>query len=232
MFFPLLYLQIPWDDGAYPCSLHTSLSISAFSFLFYSLIISHFCQEDYTFFIWKPIKEKFLPLHLFAIIIKATIISENKTTSKLYFFHFIDTFSLNCQQIYDISIFPLLNGRAVTQNVSYSSHKKLSFRIGSVTDHGSSCWALKSISTVHQSQSFQGLFLVNDWEIQNSSDKQLCSKTPNFVEIFRATLQSKTFLPSSLSLSQVADLNHGLTTFLTSSGSLLFSLIGIYFCKL
>lgn len=70
------------------------------------------------------------------------------------FFHFIDTFSLNCQQIYEISIFPLLNGRAVTQNVSYSSHKKLSFRIGSVTDHGSSCWALKSISTVHQSQSF------------------------------------------------------------------------------
>ena len=149
MSFPLLYLQIPWDDG----SLHTSLSISAFSFLCYSLIISHFCQEDYTFSICKPIKEKFLPLHLFAIIIKATVISENKTTSKLYFFHFIDTFSFNCQQIY-ISIFPLLNGRAVTQNVSYSSYKEVSFRVGSATDHGSSCWALKSISIVHQSQSY------------------------------------------------------------------------------
>ena len=137
MSFPLLYLQIPWDDGAFPCcSLHTSLSIRAFSFLFYSLIISHFCQEDYTFSICKPIKEKFLPLHLFAIIIKATVISENKTTSKLYFFHFIYTFSFNCQQIY-ISIFPLLNGRAVTQNVSYSSYKKVSFRVGSATDHGS-----------------------------------------------------------------------------------------------
>ena len=160
MSFPLLYLQIPWDDGVFPCcSLDTSLSMSAFSIPLYSLIISHFCQEDYAFFIYKPIKEKFLPLHLFARVIKATIISETKTTSKLYFLHFIDTISFNCQQIYNISIFPLLNGRAVTQNVSYSSHKKVSFRVASITDHGSSRWALKSISTVHKVRVSKGCSL-------------------------------------------------------------------------
>ena len=141
------------------CSLDTSLSISAFSIPFYSLIISHFCQEDYAFFICKPIKEKLLSLHLFAIVIKATIISETKTTSKLYFLHFIDTTSFNCQQIYDISIFPLLNGRAVTQNFSYSSHKKSILQGSEHNDHGSSRWALKSISTVHKGRVSKGCSL-------------------------------------------------------------------------
>lgn len=175
------------------CSLDTSLSISAFSIPFYSLIISHFCQEDYAFFICKPIKEKLLSLHLFAIVIKATIISETKTTSKLYFLHFIDTTSFNCQQIYDISIFPLLNGRAVTQNFSYSSHKNVSFRVASIMTMvpAAGLWNPSPLCTKAE--------FLRDVPCQWLGDTgllwQLCSWTPNFVEIFRATLQSEPFLP-------------------------------------
>lgn len=56
------------------------------------------------------------------MIIKATIISENKTTSKLYFFHFIDKI-LQIVNKSMKSVYSLLNGRAVTQMLATQATK-------------------------------------------------------------------------------------------------------------
>lgn len=76
-----------------------------------------FCQENFMhYMISNPIKQKFLTLHLFTILIKVTDIMSETTTSILYFTQFIDLYSVNCQQFYEISYFPLVNDWMATQS--------------------------------------------------------------------------------------------------------------------
>lgn len=65
--FPLLYLQIPWDDGAYPCcSLHTSLN----KYLFIPILqfdnITLLPRRLYIFLFGSQLKKNSYP-HLFAM---------------------------------------------------------------------------------------------------------------------------------------------------------------------
>lgn len=130
--------------------------------------------------------------------------------------------------------FLLVNGGAVTQKVICSTHKNVSFRIGSIIDYGSSYWALKSVTMCAPKSQFIRAAPSQWLEDTRLLWQRTLARTPNrlsrnFPELHCSLKHS--FL-SALSLSQVADLNHGLTMLLTFFVSLPFSLIDIYFSQL
>lgn len=60
---PMRYVAFPYYSS------DTFLFITAFSFLQCNLNIAYLCQEDYSFLTSGPIKEKFLSLLLFMVVI-------------------------------------------------------------------------------------------------------------------------------------------------------------------